>query len=36
MIVEPQPARFRAMMGWPNATDFANNQPGTASGGLKA
>jgi hypothetical protein len=31
-----QPARFRAMMGWPNAADFANNAPSATSGGVKS
>lgn len=35
-LQEQQPARFRAMMGWPNAADFASNQPGATSGGLKS
>jgi len=35
-LEEQQPARFRAMMMWPNSTDFASNQPGTTSAGLKA
>lgn len=30
-----QPARFRAMMAWPIASDFASNQPSAASGGVK-
>lgn len=30
-----QPARFRTYMGWPIASDFASNQPGAASGGVK-
>lgn len=34
-LEEQQPARFRAMMGWPNAADFATNQPGAASGSVK-
>lgn len=35
-LQEQQPARFRAMMGWPNSADFANNQPSAASGGVKS
>jgi hypothetical protein len=31
-----QPARYRAMMAWPIASDFANSQTGAASGGVKA
>ncbi|MFA6921623.1 MAG: hypothetical protein WC216_07235 [Gallionella sp.] len=34
-LQEQQPARFRAMMGWPNAADFTNSQSGTASGEVK-
>jgi hypothetical protein len=30
-----QPARFRAMMAWPIASDFASNQPSAASGVVK-
>ena len=30
-----QPARFRSMMGWPTAADFASSQPSAASGGVK-
>jgi hypothetical protein len=33
---EQQPSRFRAMMGWPNASDFASNQPSVTSGGVKS
>ena len=33
---EQQPARFRAMMGWPTAADFAGNQPDAASGSVKS
>jgi hypothetical protein len=34
-LEEQQPARFRAMMGWPTAADFVSNQPSTASGSVK-
>ncbi|MDP2779962.1 hypothetical protein [Devosia sp.] len=30
-----QPARFRAMMAWPIASDFASSQPSAASGRVK-
>ncbi|HZW25356.1 MAG TPA: hypothetical protein VFF26_07725 [Gallionella sp.] len=35
-LQETQPARFRAMMMWPNAADFATNPPDTTSAGQKA
>ncbi|MDP2779961.1 hypothetical protein [Devosia sp.] len=35
-IQEQQPARFRAMMGWPTAADFASSQPDAASGSVKS
>lgn len=35
-LQEQQPARFRAMNGWPNAADFASNQPSATSGGVKS
>jgi len=31
-----QPSRFRAMMAWPNASDFAGNQPSAISGNVKS
>lgn len=33
---EQQPARFRAMMGWPNAADFASIQQNAAAGSVKS
>lgn len=35
-LQEQQPARLRAMMGWPNAADFASNQASAAFGGVKS
>lgn len=35
-LQEQQPARFRAMMMWPTAADFATNQPDATSGGVKS
>lgn len=35
-LQEQQPARFRAMMEWPTAADFASDQPGTASVSVKS
>lgn len=35
-LQEQQPARFRAMMGWPTAADFATSPPDATSGGVKA
>ena len=35
-LQEQQPARFRAMMGWPTAADFASSQPDAASGSVKS
>ena len=34
-LQEQQPPRFRAMMGWPTAADFANNQSSATSGGVQ-
>lgn len=35
-LEEQQPARFRAMMGWATAADFATSPPDATSGGVKA
>ncbi|HZW25355.1 MAG TPA: hypothetical protein VFF26_07720 [Gallionella sp.] len=35
-LQEQQPARFRAMMGWPTAADFATNPPDVTAGSVKA
>lgn len=35
-LEEQQPARFRAMMGWATAADFAISPPDATSGGVKA
>jgi len=35
-LEEQQPARFRAMMGWATAADFATSQPDAASGSVKS
>lgn len=35
-LQEQQPARFRAMMGWPTAADFAISPPDVTAGSMKA